>query len=285
MKKILLTILTCSVFFRASAFDWPQEASSGKDFYSYFGQRRGNTISTSMIFSNSAQVHSVKDGKLLVRIREHGEDFGRFESALGNTVILLHEDSFATVSANLNGDPYLPELPSDVKKGILLGESGNSSWHKGSEALEFQVLDFKNSGAVNPRIPLPRAEREESLEISEAVFISREGTVYDAAKVKSMPSGSYSFYKKRNERSVPYRTQVYVNGVSMETITMDFIFSEDGKLRIKGNKNYSAAEFYPEKNRQLISVLELSRGKNEITVTLTDLLGNKKTERFIVDTY
>ena len=52
MKKIFIFCLQILSFY-TFAFEWPQEEKILSDsFYSYFGQLRGNTISSSLIFTN-----------------------------------------------------------------------------------------------------------------------------------------------------------------------------------------------------------------------------------------
>lgn len=53
MKKITAFIFITFAIFSAHSFDWPQEEVIQSDqFYSYFGQLRGDTISNSLIFLN-----------------------------------------------------------------------------------------------------------------------------------------------------------------------------------------------------------------------------------------
>ena len=49
---------------QAAAFDWPQTEIESASFYSYFGQLRGGTISSSLVFTESADIKAA-DGKAL----------------------------------------------------------------------------------------------------------------------------------------------------------------------------------------------------------------------------
>ena len=154
MKKMIPFIILSIPFF-AHAFDWPQENVNKDSFYSYFSQLRGGTTSSSLIFSESSSIHASESGVILIKFDEHDDDMGWFESPLGNTLIIQHEDSFSTVYANLDEETIPKTLSGKIEKGTLLGQSGNSSWQDGASALEFQVLDSKNHYSVNPRILLP----------------------------------------------------------------------------------------------------------------------------------
>src|SRR5574344_2800299 len=94
----------------AFAFDWPQMETASDSFYSYFGQLRGGTIETSLIFKDSSDVKAADKGTIIATLTEHGDDFGWFESTLGNTVIIAHDNQLMTIYANLDEDTVPPTL-------------------------------------------------------------------------------------------------------------------------------------------------------------------------------
>ena len=148
----LLSSALCSY-----AFDWPQDAVLSDSFYSYFGQRRGNAVSSSLIFSEYSQVKASGDGKIAVIILEHDSDMGWFDSSLGNAVIINHDDKLMTVYGNLDGEEFAidPGNVTEASAGMPLGTSGNSGWQQGKSCLEFQVIDLEQNAAVNPRLLMP----------------------------------------------------------------------------------------------------------------------------------
>lgn len=145
MKKLItsvsisLSILSLCIS-SLSAFDWPQNEILSDSFFSYFGQLRGGTIGTSLVFSESREVKAADDGKVLAVISEHDED-ELFESTLGNAAILAHKDDLITVYANLDSQALdtLYKM-NDVKSGTVFGGIGSSGWQEGEGCLEFQVL-------------------------------------------------------------------------------------------------------------------------------------------------
>lgn len=287
MKRTLTLACAAGLLFSASAFDWPQALTQTEDFYSYFGQLRGDAVSSSLIFNESAEVTSCGDGDVLVVINEHDRDFGWFESPLGNTVIVGHKDSLVSVYANLE-EYYVSESPSSVIRGQPLGVSGGSSWQDGSSALELIFLDTKNGTAVNPFIILPRLKNEIPLKAENVRIVSRTGTVYDAARTRYLSQGAYSLIMKRPAVSVPYKIETSLNGIKAEVITDDVLTVDGGKLCIKGNRNYSRSEFYTGGERSADSMLlgnvYITRGHNEILIIISDILGNTRTEKFVFDT-
>lgn len=278
MKKTLpiLCALPALCALSVFAFDWPQNEILSDSFYSYFAQLRGGTIGTSLVFSESREVKAADDGRVLAVISEHDED-ELFESTLGNAVILEHNDDLLTVYANLDAK-NLPELfeMRDIKKGTPFGTTGTSSWQEGDGCLEFQVLDTKNSTYVNPRILMPRVGKELPLTIRNVTAVSRKGASYDLGTVKSMPSGVYMLYRERQEIAMPYKTTVYVNGAVAESLSYDTLAEKDGKITVSGKKNYDVASVYPDDERQFLGEITLPKGKAQVMVIVSDILGKER---------
>ena len=276
MKKlffILISILAVSLLF---AFDWPQNEIMSDSFYSYFAQLRGNTISTSLVFSESKEVKAADDGRVLAVISEHNED-EIFESTLGNAVILSHKDSLVTVYANLD-EENLSSLykMKDINTGTSFGTTGLSGWQEGQACLEFQVLDNKNKTYVNPRILMPRVGKELQLTIKAVIAVSKKGVLYDLGTVKTMPSGVYQLYRDKQEIAMPYKTTVYVNGAVAESLTYDTLSEKNGRISVNGKKNYDISIVYPEATKQFLGEITLPKGKAQIMVVLADILGKER---------
>ncbi|MBR0495269.1 MAG: M23 family metallopeptidase [Treponema sp.] len=258
------------------AFDWPQNEILSDSFFSYFGQLRGGTIGTSLVFSESREVKAADDGKVLAIISEHDED-ELFESTLGNAAILAHKDDLITVYANLDSQD-LDSLykMSDVKSGTVFGGIGSSGWQQGEGCLEFQVLDTKNRTYINPRILMPRIGKELQLTIKDVKAISKKGVSYDLGTVKTMPSGVYQLYRERQEIAMPYKTTVYINGAVAEALSYDTLSEKNGKISVTGKKNYDVKVMYPDKESQFLGEVTITKGKNSIMVVASDILGKEK---------
>ena len=199
MKKYLFPLLLL-VSVPLAAFNWPQDEIMSDSFYSYFGQLRGGTISTSLIFADTSDVRAADNGKVIAVISEYDDDSCFFPSTLGNAVILSHNSgNLLTVYGNIDGEMLTKTVytAETVKTGSVLGSSGNSGWQQGRSSLEFQVIDTKNNTAVNPRVLMPRIGEELPLTLSGITLISKTGTRSDLLIQRTLPSGLYRVYRQR----------------------------------------------------------------------------------------
>ena len=273
MKKILIPILAVTCIPLIAAFDWPQNEIMSDSFFSYFAQKRGGTISSSLVFSESETVKAADNGRIVALIREHDEgDF--FESPLGNAVIIAHEENLETVYANLDSENF-PELlkTKSIEKGAALGSTSNSGWQKGEACLEFQVIDIKNENYVNPRILMPRIGKELPLTIKNVRAVNKKGETFYQ---KRLNSGVYLLYRDRQDVAMPYKTTITINGAATENLSYDILSEKNGHLFIAGKKNYAVETVYPDDDSQLLGECTLAKGKNTVTIIIADILGKEK---------
>lgn len=282
-------IIATTLFFCAAsifAFDWPQNAIQSDSFYSYFGQLRGGTVNTSLIFTDSEEIKSVDDGNVIAVISEHSEESELFESTLGNALIVAHKDNLQTIYANLDRENQQRRYAlHSVKTGTYFGVCGNTGWQQGQANLEFQVVDTKNKAFINPRILMPRIGKELELTVQNVTAINKKGNEYILGINKRFSSGTYYLYRRRQEIAMPYRTTIFINGAEVETISYDILTERNGKLCTNGNKNYPVALLYPDSNRQLLAEISLPKGHNAISIIVTDILGKEETLTYTMDAY
>ncbi len=281
-KTAVFSVVTLLSLGTAYGFEWPQENIDASSFYSYFAQLRGGTVCSSLIFSESAEVHAAEDGYVAAVIVEHTDDFGWFESTLGNAVIVSHEDNLVSVYANLDEDSLAPVLESGEKlsKETVLGESGNSGWQKGMSCLEFMVLDTEKATAINPRILMPRLGGEKQLEMGQVTVDDKRGITHALAVEKYFSSGRYSVYHTRQDVAMPYRTVIAVNGATVENIVYDTLKESGGRLCALGNRPYTVEQLYPDDKRHLLGVVDLPHGHTVLTVTLINIFGHAVTSTY-----
>ncbi len=283
-----LTLVMAAVFINlgteAFAFDWPQAEIESDSFYSYFGQLRGGTLSSSLVFTNSTDIKSADEGRLIAVLEEHSEESDLFESTLGNAAIIAHNDNLLTVYANLDAQSNESrEKLTTVATGTPLGECSNSGWQEGQGCLEFQVVDTRNRAFINPRVLLPRFGKELEITINHLSVTNKKGQEYLFILTKNLASGSYRIYKNRQEKAMPYRTTVYVNGAAVQTIDYDMLVQGGRNLCTRGIKSYSVKDLYPNNKKMLLAELNLARGKNIITVVASDILGQESTLTYNID--
>ena len=276
LKTLVITLcLSLSCIGIALAFDWPQKETAADMFYSYFAQLRGSTIESSLIFKDGAEVSAAGDGTVTTIIREHNGDMGWFESTLGNAVIISHDNKLMTVYANLDEQSLAPSLSDEphATTGMYIGQSGNSGWQQGQSSLEFIVLDTKNHSAINPRTLMPRVGQELPLVMGQITIEAKDGTQSVLSQTKNLTAGNYRIYRERQTVAVPYKTNISINGTSIESMQYDSLREVDGKLCVRGNSWYPLEQVYPDEKRQLLGQVFLAPGRNIITLTISDITG------------
>ena len=130
---------------------------------------------------------------------------------------------------------------------------------------------------------MPRIGKENELYIGEISLVDRNKKTFILGKDRVLLSGNYSIYRKRQKRAVPYRTAVSVNGAAVEVISYDTLKENDGRLCVQGNSFYPYEVLYPDSERQLICQCVLTKGKNLITVTVTDILGKTSSVNYSLE--
>lgn len=283
-RKFLLTSLIALAASAASAFDWPQAEIESDSFYSYFGQLRGGTLSASLVFTDSAEIKAADQGRVIATLSEHSEETDLFESPLGNAAIIAHKDNLLTVYANLDseGNENRAAL-TEVDTGTPLGECSNSGWQEGQGCLEFQVIDTRNRAFINPRVLLPRFGKELEITIKDVSVTNKKGQESLFVLTKNLASGSYRIYKSRQDKAMPYRTTVYINGAAVQTIDYDMLVQSGRFLCTRGVKPYSVKELYPTEKKMLLAELNLAKGRNIITLVVSDILGQETTLTYNID--
>ena len=262
MKKIIALTASLITIFMGFSFDWPQEDVTEKSYSSYFGQKRGEIISTSLIFSEPSEVKAAENGHILIIMKDDNNDDYFFPSTLGTSVIIAHDDNLVSVYGNLDNDSLtFNEYSShEIESGTILGNSGNTGWQTSKSNLEFQIVDTNNNTAINPKILMPRSEEEMPITLSGIYLQNKDGSYYDISKIKSYPSGLYRIYHTRDEIAAPYRTTIAINGITIDQITYDTISHENGKSCATGKKKYTSSDIYPNDTLQLMGEAMLTPG-------------------------
>ena len=247
MKKIItLTAAFFAMLFTVNAVEWPVEDKAPDAIISYFGQNVGGNISKSIIFAKPKptqdkegniisvehEVKAVKEGKILIVMTELDDDSELFPSALGTSVILAHDDDLISVYSNLESQSVNlnTQNKTTLAEGEVIGNTGNTGWQAVPSSLEFQIIDNQNSAAINPKILLPRTEKETDYSLSGIMLQNKSGTFYDLRESKIFPAGTYKVYHTRNKTAMPYKLTCTINGVIEDEIFFDTITYQNGKL-------------------------------------------------------
>lgn len=278
MKKTLISTLLILTGLSAFCFDWPQAEVTKDSFNSYFGQNRGGTLSTSVIFSEPEEVKAAENGYITVILTENSDDSEFFPSTLGTAVILAHNDELISVYGNLDAETLTikNEKEHTLDGGAIIASSGNSGYQENNSNLEFKIIDAKNKSAINPNVLMPRAEEELPLSLSGIIIVNKNNDYYDINTYKTYSSGLYKIYFKRNPIAAPYKTTVSINGVLVDQLSYDMITQENNKLCIIGKKKYTASDVFPNNDLQLLGEAMFTPGKATLGLTISDMLGNVK---------
>lgn len=287
--RAILTAALFSCVLPATAFDWPVQDYSAEAVKSDFGQLRGATINSSIIYKSKTEVSSSDDGKIIAVISEHNDDFGWFESTLGTALIVGHEDGLYTAYGNLNGESIESKNSENeiakVSAKSVIAESGNSAWQEEQTGLEFKVYDIKNQSAVNPKLLMNRNTKEAALETGAIYLKDKNGTYHNIATEKRLAAGTYYIYRTRQEKAVPFKTIISINGTTEETIVYDTLKADNGVLGIRSSAHYAAGDIYPDKEKQLLAKVQFTKGQNTLTVTLMNIQENAVTVNYRLEIY
>ncbi|MBQ9238665.1 MAG: M23 family metallopeptidase [Treponema sp.] len=288
MKKLTTVAVGILFITSLSAFNWPHPGDvTSNSFSTYFGQFRGETVSTSLIFETPAEIVAADDGAVLIVLNEHDDDCAFFPSALGTAIIVAHNDALLTVYGNIDSESVSESIQTaeHITAGTVLGHSGNSAWQQRRNSLEFQIIDGKMSTAINPRIIMPRIDAELPLTIGSLTLEAHDGTQYAVSNGRRIPKGLYRVYKERQQRAVPYRTRIDVNGVLLDEISYDVLSQNGAELVAQGRHPYPLAALYPDDARQLLGEASFTSGRTVLTVTLTDILGHERSASWTFTVY
>jgi len=280
MKKVISIISYLAfILFNCFAFDWPIENFNANLINSNFGQERGGIISTSIIFSEPEPTKASEKGTLLINMIEENDDTPLFSTALGNSVILAHNDQMLTVYGNLDKETLHKTIKHKINfaKGDPIADCGSSGWNKDKGSVEFQVIDIAKNTAINPKILMTRINTEINLVLANIVVENKNGDLLELKSVKSFSSGQYKIYAKKNKNTSPYKTSVTLNGVIVDTLQYDTIGLDTTKVYVSGKKKYYSKDIYSHDDLQLIGEAMFTPGKSTLGIYAEDFLGNVKT--------
>ena len=282
-KRIVLAFFLIVVLVPAFSFEWPQLLFESDNFFSFFGEPRGNTYTNSIQFRKQAAVTAADSGTVLISMRTDTADMGWFPSTLGNAVILNHRNDMMTVYGNLDVI-HIDSETADITEGNIIGESGSSGWQNGFCSLEFQVIDTKVKTIINPLILMPQATQKTTAPVIENLKATSEtGSWNITNQGTKLNAGVYSLYIKQQPNGMTYKTSVAVNGAITETITYNMLKQDNNRLCFTGKRNYPFNEIFPDKENQFLAEVILSKGKNTVSITVSDVFGNEKTATYSIE--
>ncbi|MCF0241000.1 MAG: M23 family metallopeptidase [Treponema sp.] len=297
MKKVLLEITLATISISLFAFDWPLQNINTDNLKSFFAQKRGQGISSSLIIEKQKetdpeaepeQVKTSESGKVIALLNEFTDDNDFFPSTLGNAVIISHTDGILSVYGNLDKNSMETSLHQAqvIAPGASLGTTGSSAWSDTGTTLEFQILDSKNKTAINPRILLSRIEKEGTFPPSDIIVENKDGKHYELSNMKVFQAGTYKFFQKRNESLVPLKTILLLNGEVTDELHFDHLLQEENQIKMSGTeKKYSGTEIYPSDKLLFSGEARLTPGKLVLTFENYNHNGIKRIVNYNISVY
>ncbi len=289
------------VFLPAFSADWPVDLSVPKNSSGAnkknasiklnFGENREGFFVPGFVFtSNECDVTSFGDGKVIFKSDAANVYYEDFSSALGSSVIVAHPDKMISVYANLSEINSEVVDKKDVSSGQVIGKvnpsyTGLGGFHLKNETLEFQVIDTQSRVSINSYLILPKVEGRYMVYPGVVHLENRKGTLYNLDERKIIPNGVYSVYRDFVNGRMPLSTEIFVNGKSVSFVSFDMLASKNGSLFASGKDGFSFSRIFSLPKKQYMGDIHLVRGKNEISLFVTDFDKNERKITYVIDVY
>ena len=284
--KLIFCVIFLFPFTSLMAFEWPVDISSTETtIKTNFAENRGSSFANGFVFSTSEEIKSSEDGIVLVHLNPENSYYENFSSTLENAVILAHHDKMLSVYSGfeqVNQDIFSDEISAGTVLGSVNKKSDTEITEESITAkkiplpkkdFEFQIIDTKNTVVINPFLLLSKLEKTSPVFPGKIFVVNKKGTEINLEERKSFASGIYSIYRENTTSRMPLKTSVFVNGEEISTINFDTILYKNSRICVSGKDFYPIEKIYPNSKRQFLGEIEISRGKNLITVVVTDSLG------------
>ena len=302
--KLYFKLIFCIIFLFSSAFlmafEWPVDLSSGETtIKTNFAENRGSSFANGFVFSTSEEIKSSEDGVVLVHLNPENSYYENFSSTLDNALILAHKDKMLSVYSGfeqVNQDIFSGEISAGTSLGSVNKkseievpvENTNPNAKKISlpkKDFEFQIIDTKNTVVINPFLLLARLEKTNPVFPGKIFVVNKKGSEINLDERKTFASGIYSIYRENTSSRMPLKTSVFVNGEETSTINYDTLLYKNSRISVSGKDFFPIEKIYPNSKRQFLGEVEISRGKNLITVVVTDCLGIERRISHTVETW
>lgn len=275
-KPILIGFFFTITFL--SALEWPVLEIKPLRF---FGQSIQNHIERGIVLDHEGIIRASDDGMVLITLEE-SKGMHSFPNALGNAVLLYHEDDLITIYANLSSLDRIEEKVR-VDSGSIIADSVSSGWGK-QNSFNFIVVDKKMKKILNPQMLLPPLKDTKLPVIKNiSVISSQTKQNYALNTVKNLKQGKWQFYAEITDtidsgptEYAPFRVSTIINGKEVSTIAYEVLEEKGGVLMLQ-TAFTMASPLQREPNTIYIGEIELSRGRSDIIFIASDISGNERT--------
>lgn len=276
MKKafiyFLFVIFIVPVFSLEIPSDGVMDSVLGKTMY--------DEIERGITYSDSESVRASGHGFLLMKFQKR---FG-FPSAMGNSIIIAHDNGLLSVYGNLEEDSVIEF--DNIQSGSTIARTGSSAFGNPGD-LPFQVIDTIQKAKLNPLLLLPEIQDKSRPALDSLVLTSSQGTDYTVYQNRRIRPGeykicvsSYDTIGRPGVRMPVYKTTFFVNGEEKCEMRSETLKEKDGILYYSAG---SDIKIKPDsgKGTEIGSVL-LRPGKNTVSIELVDLAKNSSTFNWVI---
>lgn len=289
MKRFFFfTILVFSCMCICAAFDFPCDVQEPRIFFGQKVFKNGSgfdgAFENGITFGNVNIVKASDAGEKILAI-EKSNGVRSFPCALGNAIILLHENGFQTVYGNLASVQVFETKTSFLKDDTLGQTAMNAAQH--SKPLIFKVIDInaKSKNFVNPILLLPEIADTKKCEIKTVFLQSADGKIFPLTARSSIPRGSYTLFiecfdsiSNSPNRLVPFEINANLNGTNVSNITLQTLYTQNGTMYVQ--EKFSLAKMYQKANAYYLCDVELSYGSAQLILHVRDYSKNSTEARF-----
>ncbi len=266
-----VAVLSCAV-----AFEWPVSNSKPR---SLFAQKSGETIEYGLVLDKEDLVRTAGNGTVIMTLAAEPTPAG-FPCALGNMVIVAHDEGLITIYGNLDSVDRI-ESQSAVETGTIVGETGNTACSD-EGTLVFQVVDQVRHLYLNPLLLLPAQPDTHKPVITAATLTGGNGRIYNLSSVRAVMQGKYRLHAgisdtmngAKNALS-PFRVTIVLNGSEHRSLPFELVRTDDGLLYL-GSTDYRLDQLYNSDNMLNLGEIHLTRGRNDISIIARDITGNER---------
>ena len=283
VSLILFFAYTASSTF---AMDWPVESGQ---VINNFGMNAQGLPNLGISYAGSSGVYASADGELLFQRRE-GDIASRLPSPLGSWIAIDHGDGIISIYSRFNDSLY-PNLPVNIERGHILGETGISGWSSRA-GLYFQLFDRRERRWINPSMIITGTDARAPL-IHSVFLRDSYGNLYNPSSALTISQGRYVVIVNANDTVLtandiplaPYRITCILNGTEAGVLLFETYSARDGQLMVNRNGLVPVRQVFSPIPAFEAAELWFSSGQTTLEIIVQDIAGNTRNivYRFMVE--
>jgi len=262
--------------FTVNALEWPVEKII---LTATFGESRQDHFHTGIDLGGGEQtIFPISPGEVVFAY-EKRSDYSSLPVALGNFVVLQHQEGIRSIYCHLKDDTLKRSL-TEFNLQDPLGTVGDSG-HSHGKHLHLSLIDSEMKTIINPLLVLPPLTDRQA-PVIRRLFMKGEGDLVDLREGDEIKTGEVhilaEIYDLRGDVSfiwklAPYKILLYVNGQEVNQVSFNFLQAEEGRLVLSDTRD-SYRELYVSDWIYKLGRLDLTPGETHMQVFARDFAGN-----------